>query len=359
MAIAHASAPDCRPELRVIELDDIDRRPDFRARWSDTVQRCGDIYYDLDYLRAAAAGEEGAVRLAHFDSGHGRVLYPFVERPIEGNRFDTVTPYAYGGPLLDPAGSGDGARLAGAFFSAFADLCAERRVVSEFVRFHPLLDPSGASAWKGELRSAGENVVLALDRDEDGIFAGYRPHLRREIRRARRAGLSIELGGATGPRMAAFEALYAHAMERLDAQRYLRFGQGYFRALGALPADKLLLATGRTDDGQVVCGGLMLLGARTVHYHLAARDERHKRIPAIAQMLHETALHARRLGKSLFHLGGAAPAQVGLREFKEGFSNQRVDYVVGCRVHDPAAYRLLTGASADSDFFPAYRTPIR
>ena len=82
MAIAHASAPDCRPELRLVDLDDIDRCPDFRVRWSDTLQRCGDIYYDLDYLRAAAAGEHGPVRLAMLETGDGRVIYPFVERPI-------------------------------------------------------------------------------------------------------------------------------------------------------------------------------------------------------------------------------------------------------------------------------------
>ncbi len=44
---------------------------------------------------------------------------------------DVITPYGYGGPV------GEG--LAG-FYEAYREWCAERGVVSTFVRYHPLFE---------------------------------------------------------------------------------------------------------------------------------------------------------------------------------------------------------------------------
>ena len=58
----------------------------------------------------------------------GDVLYPFLVRPLEGGRCDITSAYGYGGPY----GRGE-------WRQAFAAACREHGVVSEFVRFHPLL----------------------------------------------------------------------------------------------------------------------------------------------------------------------------------------------------------------------------
>ena len=52
--------------------------------------------------------------------------------------YDFVTPYGYGGPLITEVEDGAKEQLVKAFYEEFSRYCAEQKIVSEFVRFHPI-----------------------------------------------------------------------------------------------------------------------------------------------------------------------------------------------------------------------------
>ena len=91
---------------------------------------------------------------------HGGVLHAFLVRPLPDGACDLTTPYGYGGP--QGAGS--------AWRAPFRAACAERRVVSEFVRFHPLR-ANHEGAGDVDLRHVQDTVTVDVQQDDDGLMA--------------------------------------------------------------------------------------------------------------------------------------------------------------------------------------------
>jgi serine/alanine adding enzyme len=336
--------------------------PSFAADWDALVAAHGDVYYRRDYLAVAQRNEPGPVLLALFRGAAGAVLYPVVRRPLDAlavpseltqGRCDLATPYEYGGPLL-AAGDAEKAAVRAAFDRAFAAWCGSHGVVSEFVRFHPLLAVQGE--WTGgyAVRISGQNVVLDLSLTDDALLAGMRGTTRRAILTAARRGLRLR---RVGPGDAArFGALYRGNMDRLAARPEYYFADDYFRRLAALEAQALLLAA-EDADGGLAGVAAFLVGPHHAHYHLSAADRAMSRLNPLNALIFEAARLLRARGCRLLHLGGVAAGQVGLRAFKDGFSSERRAYAIGTRIRDADAYRTLSAAAraVSGTFFPAYR----
>jgi len=337
--------------------------PGFAAAWDALVEAHGDVYYRRDYLAVAQLNESAPVLLALFRGDAGAVLYPVVRRPLAAldlpasltdGRCDLVTPYEYGGPLLAPSSAPDAAeRLRANFDQAFSGWCRETGVVAEFIRFHPLL--ATQRGWSGhyDLRPSAANVVLDLSRDEETLLAGMASATRRAVRAAGNRGVALrEIDAAT------FAKLYLAGMQRLGAAPQYYFPTPYFAALQDLEGATMLGAFG--DDGALAGVAAFIAGREFAHYHLGAADRAQTRLRPMNALFFGAISWARARGCRWLHLGGGAKNQAGLRSFKEGFSAERRDYVVGTRVWDQAAYHALAMASGgDGGFFPTYRAQRR
>jgi hypothetical protein len=331
--------------------------------WDALAEAAGDVYYQRDYLRAAALHEAGELCLVHYCGEGGIVLYPLVRRPLEAlslpgqlvrGRFDLTTPYEYGGPLLICEHAAEQAVRAG-FLRAFDAWCRDTGVVSEFVRFDPLL--AVHFGWGGvyDLRSCGSNVVIDLSRDDATLLAQMRGAARRAVLAAQRRGCRVEYASA---RSGDFASLYRANLDRLGAGAQYYLSTAYFADLAVLGCeDRLAVAFG--PNGEIAGAALFVVGRLFAHYHLAAVDRTMSSLNPGHLLIYEAARRLRDSGRRWLHLGGAAPSQSGLRAFKESFSPDRMDYVVGTRVHDAVTYRALAEAAgaAGARFFPAYRTP--
>ncbi|MGN6379443.1 MAG: hypothetical protein ACTHNU_10870 [Gaiellales bacterium] len=164
------------------------------AAWSDDL----DPFFRPEYLRAAAIighGEPAAYR------GDG-VLYPFLVRPVNGGGCDLTTPYVMGGPL----GSGD-------WRPGFRAACRERGVVSEFIRFHPLLRNADGLAdvrrWK--LQDA---VTVDVQGDDDALFGQMQGRGRTAVRKAQRSGVE----GRAHPDRGRLAEMLGESQRRMDAE---------------------------------------------------------------------------------------------------------------------------------------------
>jgi len=305
---------------------------EYADRWS--VEGDGDPYFDPAFLRASALGQDG--HPAAF--AHGGVLYPFLVRPLPDGRCDLTTAYGFGGPW----GTGD-------WRAAFRSACAERGVVSEFVRFHPVRGNQDQAGDDVRLTRVQDMVVLDVGADDEELVRRMVPQARNKLRKAMRSGLTA----VPSRDLERFWRMYSDAMRALDADESYRFGIEYFEALDAL-GDRLLML----DAGPAAA--LFLRGAGAMHYFLAASTDEGRRSAAANLVIYEAMRTARDSGLSVLNLGGGLRDGDALQAFKCSFGPGRRPYYVGAAVHDPEAYERLSdaaGAPADEPFFPAYRRP--
>jgi hypothetical protein len=297
----------------------------------------GDPYFQPAFLRAAALAEEAEV--AAFRDGE--LLYPFLLRPLPGGRCDITSAYGFGGPF----GTGrPGWR------EAFRSACAERGVVSEFVRFHPVRGNQTLAGDDLTLSLVQEMVVLDVASDDDELVRRMVPQARNKLRKALRAGLAAE----PSRDLDRFWRMYTEAMQAVGARESYLFGLEYFEALDGLGDGLLML-----DAGQAAA--LFLSGAGAMHYFLAASTAEGRRNAAANLVIYEAMRRSRAGGLSVLNLGGGLRDGDALHDFKQSFGPGRAPYYVGSAVHDEQAYRELTeqaGVALDDDHFPAYRKPV-
>jgi serine/alanine adding enzyme len=305
---------------------------EYAVRWAK--EGDGDPYFDPAFLRAAALGQDGEP--AAF--AHAGVLYPFLVRPLPDGRCDLTTAYGFGGPWG-----------AGEWRTAFRAACAERGVVSEFVRFHPVRGNQDQAGEDVRLTHVQDMVVLDVAADDEELVRRMVPQARNKLRKAIRSGLTP----APSRDLERFWSMYSDAMRALDADPSYHFGLEYFETLDALGDSLLMLDAGPA-------AALFLRGAGAMHYFLAASTDEGRRTAAANLVIYEAMRVARDGGLAVLNLGGGLRDGDALHAFKCSFGPGRRPYYVGAAVHDADAYERLSraaGAAADEPFFPAYRRP--
>jgi hypothetical protein len=305
---------------------------EYARRWQD--EGDGDPYFEPAFLRAAAiAGGGDPAAFAH-----GGVLYPFLVRPLPDGRCDITSAYGFGGPW----GAGD-------WRGPFRAACAERGVVSEFVRFHPVRGNERQAGEDVRLTRVQEMVVLDVAAEDDELIGRMVPQARNKLRKAIRSGIAAE----PSRDLERFWRMYSDAMRALDADPSYHFGLEYFEQLGGLGDSLLMLDAGPA-------AALFLRGAGAMHYFLAASTGEGRRTAAANLVIYEAMRVARDGGLQLLNLGGGLREGDALQAFKCSFGPGRRPYHVGSAVHDREAYDRLSaaaGAEPDDPFFPAYRRP--
>lgn len=276
---------------------------------------------------------------------------------------DLVTPYGYGGPLTSESDPRRRAALVASFESARGALCRELGIVSEFIRFHPLLANHAGFEGSAALVRRGSTVWVELA-DEETLLAGMQPTARNKVRRARRDGASAAV--ESGPEaVAILFAVYTETMRALKAPESYFFPESYFAALAGLPGEAARIQIVRRE-GRPVWAGLFLRGGELLHYHLSGTAGGERVTGANNLALLAAALQGRAEGARLFHLGGGfGSREDSLYQFKASIGDRRAEFWTGSIVHDPERYEALgrlreaagAGTAVTGDYFPAYRAP--
>jgi serine/alanine adding enzyme len=256
-------------------------------------------------------------------------------RPLPGGACDLTTPYGYGGPQGQ----------ARSWREPFRAACAERRVVSEFVRFHPLRTNHGGVPDVA-LRHVQDTVTVDVRQDDDGLMAQMASAGRTAVRKAVKAG--VEPRPARD--LARFRDMYLETMRRVGADESYLFPAAFFERLERMGDGVVMLDAG-------CAAGLFLAGGGAMHYFLSASTDEGRALSATNAVLYAAMRHARDTGLTTLHLGGGLADGDSLHRFKQSMGAGRTPFFVGSAIHDADAYRQLcaTAGAAPGDRFPAYR----
>jgi len=367
--VAHIS------KLRILDATDA-REWD---RWVRALPEA-DAYYLHGYVSLAEVLGEGEARMAVLETSSGRVIYPFVQRSISelpfassipdvGQYLDITSPYGYGGPLVTTAsGCAEEAvdPLAREFDGLFRRWCRANNVVSEFVRFHPLADNVAVFGHLYGATLDRSTVYLDLTSGKERVWQGLARTSRRNVRRARRSGLTVvsESGGDGLPAgLHGFRELYRHTMDRNEASGYYYFGKDYFDQLFRRLGPRAVLISVHREEA-IVASMIMLAYRRWLHAHLAGSDTALLSLRPNDLLFFEAAAWGANHGFEILHLGGGRTAEDddSLLRFKASFSPCRAEFHTAARIHLPDTYTKLEqawrchkGEAPSNSFFPTYR----
>jgi GNAT acetyltransferase-like protein len=335
-----------------------------------------DVYYRHAYAELCHCMGDGDPFLFVYEDGGGNtVCYAFIRRPLkalpfaanaqlEGDWYDIVSPtYGLGGPLYAEVHE----QVLHAFRAEFDAYCREANIVSEFVRFHPLLHNHRLLGGRMEIVFVRETIFIDLTRTEEELFARYHLSHQRSIRKALRHGLEFRVLSGTDARqqLEVFYRLYRETMDKVGAAPYYYFSTEYLeRLFSRFGPDALLGAV--FLKGRMISAALCLREGDTLIYHLGASETASLHLGMNVFQFHQLAVWARRQGLRTFFLGGGHRGRDSLFQFKHRFNPEgTLDAHNGKKVHHPEAYERLAGCwkrhyarEFPEPYFPAYRTPL-
>ena len=323
-----------------------------------------DIYQHPNYLRAASLHESGEPVAFFAENDDGALLIPLLLRDIPGtDRQDVTSPYGYPAPVWSASNPAS-------HLSAFVDTLHERRIVSAFLRLHPLLpgpdrhvrrDATGHSVYTHKVKH-GPTVWLSRTAPEDESLEHTRSGHVSDIQRLLREGYRVELLRPDAPgAMDVFCEIYTATMDRVKASSFYYFSRAYFDMWKDGLADYADLAFVRNTRGDLAAAGLFTRHQRWMQFHLSGTAAAHRSYAPTKLMLHRmrdaewTEAQRRQTSvdapsgdePAILHLGGGLNAATdSLFYFKSGFSNRRATFSTWRIICDPRVYASLSSQVA-------------
>lgn len=323
-----------------------------------------DIYFTEQYGKLCEQIEGGTCETFHFQSEHGSVHHMFIKRHIEEmidgtEYYDCITPYGYGGPLMSVNEGMDKKELCQQFERAFQKYCLDNHIVSEFVRFHPVIENAldFTSVYQPECirKTLGTN----LEAYDDPVQSEFSKGCRKSIRQAMRKGISYRVTEHP-ENIDGFMEIYYSTMKRDNAAEFYFFDKSYFDKTLELLKDNLLFVEAIFEE-KVIAAGLYFISEGMIHIHLSGTLSEYLYLSPAYILRYATTLWGKEHGYRMIHHGGGtsnAPDN-SLFMFKKQFAkNTEFDFYVGRKIWNPQVYEELckiTGNSSENDFFPAYR----
>lgn len=307
------------------------------------------FYYEADGLRAANVVMKRDIALAP----------PFTERIPKGTYFDLSTPYGYGGFMLEGTADEGAIRRMSRMYE---DCCRDMGIVSEFVRFHPLLNNHVGLEPLYQIIQMGKTITLDLSSSEI-IYANIRKRTRNRIRKAQQYGLSVEMG-CSSELFAQFADLYIETMARTGALPYYFFSPAFFeRVRVGLPDNAMIFYA--VCGGEIAAMELVLHCNGQMHSHLQASRRESQHLSPIPLMVYTEALWGFEHGYRHFHMGGGLGSSEDddIFQFKNNFNRSSTTrFHTGRRIFSQEKYDTLLHIRAQESseeprpgFFPGYR----
>jgi hypothetical protein len=340
-------------------------------QWNEHLQQVprSDIYFTAEYCRIYEENGDGKAQLFVYRRGGEFVCYPYLLRNISGlplvaglnldhEVYDISTPYGYGGPLTNVLEPADRAVIFQEFEAVFHEYCKEQHIVTEFVRFHPIL--SNYEDYQAVDPSFERNTIyINLDLGEEELQRHYSRDNRNRIRRARKEGLTVAQGD-TG-NLSQLLKLYYSTMDKKQAHNYYYFSEQFFANTMQFLGSQVELVEVKYGD-KVIASAMFMSKGEFVHYHLMGSDKQYLPVAPINLLIHYAALQAKERGYRYLHLGGGSTGNDNLFRFKRSFNEQAMaDFYIGKKVHCASLYQAITEhieiPAASQAYFPVYRHP--
>lgn len=349
--------------LSVISLDD-------HEKWNHFVKsfKNHDVFHLPNYTKSFKIHGDGEPLLFYFENHEIKAINVVMLRDISSDSrfsghlpqktfFDLSTPYGYGGFLLEGDITDDSLKVLNEKYSTY---CKNAGIISEFVRFHPVLDNSQYANAIYDVTKLGKTISVSLATQEK-IWSNLAN--RKKINKAKKLGIQV-LWGRTPELFNQFRSMYIETMKNNAATDYYYFKEEFFDTiLNDLKQNSMIFYA--TYEGRIVAMVLVIFANHGMHTFLSALDQEFKNLPATNLLFYEVASWGCENGFKTLHLGGGlGNKEDSIYKFKEGFNkHSNTFFSIGKKIFDEEKYNELVdfrrkekGFDVSGLFFPLYRS---
>ncbi len=319
-----------------------------------------DVYWLSGYVKAFQIHGDGEPLLFYFEDDWARGINVVMKRDVaddsrffkkieKENYYDFATPYGYGGWIIE------GERTQG-LFDEYQTWAERNGIISEFVRFHPMLKNHDNSRSFYDVVQLGEVVHMVLNSPEE-IWNNISSKNRNVIRKAIKNDVRV-YNGRFPEIYERFRKIYNGTMDKDNAEKYYYFSPEFYTSiLNDLPQNAQVFWAEK--DKQVVAASIMLAANGRMNYHLSGSLREFSSLAPTNLLLYQAALWGYANGyKTLYLGGGVGSGEDSLFKFKRAFYRGELNhFFIGRKVFDQGKYDTLAQMREpkDSSFFPIYR----
>ena len=331
--------------------------------WDEVVRSFADydVYYLSGYVKAFQIHGDGDPQLFYYEDNDLRGIYVYMKRrtSIEGI-YDSITPYGYGGFLLDGNMVVENLR---SLWKAYTEQMKDDAIVDNFVRYHPVLANAVPMRGCSEVIDLGKTVAMDLS-SEQVIWTNIHSKNRNMIRKAEKNGVVIKHGRGL-ELFDEFIKIYNATMDKDHAEEYYYFKPEFYRSIHEDLKDHYEMFWAEYE-GKIIAMSIMIFANGRLNYHLSGSDVEYRHLAPSNLLLYKAALWGCEMGMKTFHLGGGVGSEEdNLFKFKFAF-NRFSDYQFSIADHifDQDKYDMLVEKRMQQDvtfdrkskFFPLYRS---
>lgn len=320
-----------------------------------------DTYWLCGYVKAFQLHGDGEPLLIDIETSSARGINVVMKRDVakdgrfagkipEGEYFDFATPYGYGGWIIE----GDNLEE---LFSEYTEWLTDNKIISEFVRFHPMLQNQIGCENFYEVIQLGEVVHMDLSSPEliwENIISKNRNVIRKAIKN------DVKIYNGRFPEIfETFRTIYNGTMDKDNAEEYYYFGEKFYESvLEDLPENAQVFFAEK--DGVVIAASIVLSANHKMNYHLSGSLREYSNLAPTNLLLYKAALWGHANGYHTLYLGGGVGSgEDGLFKFKRAFYKGNLHhFFIGEKIIDERLYNSLLeirGEKIQSSFFPLYR----
>ena len=331
--------------------------------WDEIVRSFAeyDVYNLSGYVRAFEIHGDGEPQLLYYEANRLRGIYVYMKRKtaIDGV-YDSITPYGYGGFLLEGNQSEENLKV---LWAAYVQKMKELNIADNFVRYHPVLANAVPMKVCSDVIDLGKTVAMDLT-SEEVIWTNIHSKNRNMIRKAEKNGIEIKHGQGL-ELFDEFIKIYNATMDKDNAEEYYYFKPEFYRSIHEDLKDNYELFWAEYE-GKIIAMSIMIFANGRLNYHLSGSDIEYRNLAPSNLLLYKAALWGCEKGMKTFHLGGGVGSgEDNLYKFKAAV-NRKSDYQfsIAKMVFDQEKYDALVEERASRDpefnreskFFPLYRS---
>lgn len=325
-----------------------------------------DVYATPGYVKAFEKNGDGEPLLLYYEGKRLRAANIVMRRQVPvrriltpedealKERYDLVTPYGYGGFLLQGDACEEEKR---ALAHAYRDFCRDHQIVAEFNRYHPVTGNAHDMECLYEVVDLGHTVCMDISSREK-LWEGLTSKNRNLIRKAKKSGVRV-YWGRDESLFAEFEQIYNATMDKVGAEGYYYFHKDFYDCILNDMKHQALVFSAKLEQ-KTIAMSVILYGNGQLHYHLSASRKEYQSYAPTNLLLYEAACFGNSIGMKTFHLGGGLGSREdSLYHFKKQFNRfEDTQFSIGRAIFDREAYerlRELNNDAKETGFFPAYR----
>ena len=305
-----------------------------------------DTYWLSGYVNAFRIHGDGEPLLFFYEEKETRGINVVMKRDIakdekfrnripEDKYFDFATPYGYGGWIIE----GNGTEM---LFGTYRKWMERNGIISEFVRFHPMLNNYKYCQAFYEVIRLGEVVHMELSSPGE-IWENIISKNRNRIRKAIKNDIRI-YNGRFPEIYEKFRVIYNGTMDKDNADSYYYFGSKFYASVLEDLSENAQIFWAE-KDGQVIAASIMLAANGRMNYHLSGSVREYSSLAPGNLILYKAALWGCANGYRTLYLGGGVGSEEdSLFKFKRAFFKGDLNrFYIGKNIIDQKKYDTLVG----------------